>query len=426
MNIQSIYQCFLECTTVTTDSRETPKDALFVGLKGEHFNGNKYAKEALLRGCKYAIIDEAKYAEDDRFLLVDNALSTLQKLAHYHRSQMNLKVIGITGSNGKTTTKELIHKVLNKKYTTLATKKNFNNHIGLPLTLLELTQEHEFAIIEMGANHLYEIKQLCEIADPDFGLITNIGKAHLEGFGSYENIIKAKSELYDHVCSKNGIVFYNATNELLLKLTQERNCQTYSYGDAPMASCPGKITGTTPFLEVTTENTPIKTQITGKYNFENIMAGICLGKFFQVPLHDIATAIYNYIPENNRSQVIHTTTNEIILDAYNANPTSMVMALENFAELQREKKVAILGDMFELGAYSENEHQNIIDRLDHLNFDEVFLVGNEFSKIFPKTYSTFPDTEQIIAYLKQNPVKNSSVLIKGSRGMALEKIAPLL
>lgn len=425
-NLENIYNRFLKCKTVSIDSREIIKDSLFFSLKGTNFNGNHYAKEALEKGSKYAIVDEEKYVEDDRFILVDNALLTLQRLAYFHRSKMNQTVIGITGSNGKTTTKELIHQVLCKKYNTLATKKNYNNHIGVPLTLLELNKNHEFAIIEMGANHTEEIKNLCQIADPDYGLITNIGKAHLEGFGSYEKVIQAKSELYDHICSKKGTIFYNKDNSLLERLTKERNCITYTYGSNESADCRGEIIKSVPYLEIKTDNHNIKTQITGKYNFENILASICIGKYFQVPLENISKAIGNYVPENNRSQILQTEKNELILDAYNANPTSMNAALENFHKMNREQKAIILGDMFELGKYSKEEHQTIINKIKSLGFKYVYLVGTEFQKIKKDNYLAFRNTDDLISYIEQHPIVNYSVLIKGSRGIALEKVADYL
>jgi UDP-N-acetylmuramoyl-tripeptide--D-alanyl-D-alanine ligase len=425
-NIEDLYNLFLECKSITIDSREIIKDSLFFSLKGENFNGNKYAGEALKKGCRYAIVDEEKYVEDDRYILVDNALSILQKIANLHRLKMNPTVIGITGSNGKTTTKELIHQVISEKHITLATKKNYNNHIGVPLTLLELNKNHEFAIIEMGANHTGEIKSLCQIADPDYGLITNIGKAHLEGFGSYEKVIQAKSELYDHICSKKGTIFYNKDNSLLERLTKERNCITYTYGSNEPVECKGELMNSVPYLKIKTGNHNITTQITGKYNFENIMASVCIGKYFQVPVENISKAIENYIPENNRSQILQTEKNELILDAYNANPTSMNAALENFYEMNREQKAIILGDMFELGKYSQEEHIAIIKKLRKLGFHNVYLVGDEFQKVKHGDYPTFKHTEDLISYIRKHPITNCSVLIKGSRGMALEKLTTYL
>ena len=421
-----IYKRFLECNSISTDSREITDNSLFFSLKGENFNGNKYAKEALNKGCKYAVVDEEKYAEDERFILVDNTLKTLQELANIHRLKMNATVIGITGTNGKTTTKELVSKVISEKYITLATPKNYNNHIGVPLTLLQLDKNHEFAIIEMGANHINEINNLCQIAAPDYGLITNIGKAHLEGFGSYENVIQAKSELYDYVCANDGTIFFNKDNELLEELLQQRNCKTYSYGNSIHADCRGEIVNSVPFLEIKKDNTLIKSQITGKYNFENILAGICIGSFFQVSSKNIFSAIQNYIPENNRSQILTTDKNEIFLDAYNANPTSMHLALENFYEIKREKKVIILGDMFELGEFSAEEHNNIISKIHEYGFRNVYFVGKEFLKTKPQKYLAFQNTKELINYISEHPIADSSILIKGSRGMALEKLVEYL
>jgi len=426
MDIRNIYKRFLECDSISTDSRYSKDNSLFFSLKGENFNGNKYAKESLNKGCKYAIVDEAEYAADKRFILVDDTLKTLQELAKMHRLQMNATVIGITGTNGKTTTKEIVSRVLSEKYTTLGTPKNYNNHIGVPLTLLNLNKNHEFAVIEMGANHINEIKNLCQIAAPDYGLITNIGKAHLEGFGSFEKVIQAKSELYDYICASNGTVFINKDNELLETLVQQRNCSTYSYGSSIYADCRGKIINSVPFLEIKQDNTLIKSQMTGKYNFENILAGICIGTFFHVPSKNIYKAIQNYVPENNRSQILKTDKNEVFLDAYNANPTSMQLALENFHEIKRKKKVIILGDMFELGEFSLQEHNNIIRKIHEFGFRNVYLVGEEFLKTKPEKCLTFKNTEDLADHIKENPITDSSVLIKGSRGMALEKLVEYL
>ena len=421
-----IYKRFLECDSIATDSRDIADNSLFFSLKGENFNGNKYAKESLSKGSKYAIVDEAEHAVDERFILVDDTLKTLQELAKIHRLQMNATIIGITGTNGKTTTKEIVSRVLSEKYTTLSTPKNYNNHIGVPFTLLNLNKNHEFAVIEMGANHINEIKNLCHIAAPDYGLITNIGKAHLEGFGSYEKVIQAKSELYDYICASDGTVFFNKNNELLETLVQQRNCRTYSYGSSINADCKGEIINSVPFLEIKKDNTLIKSQMTGKYNFENILAGICMGTFFNVPSKNIYKAIHNYVPENNRSQILKTNKNEIFLDAYNANPTSMQLALENFYEIKRKKKVIILGDMFELGEFSKKEHNNIISKIHEFGFRNVYLVGEEFLKTKPENYLTFKNTESLADHIKENPITDSSVLIKGSRGMALEKLVEYL
>ena len=426
MDIKYIYKHFQECSAISTDSRNITDNSLFFSLKGENFNGNKYAKEALNKGCKYAIVDEAEYAVDKRFILVDDTLKTLQELGKMHRLQMNASVIGITGTNGKTTTKEIVGRVLSEKYAILATPKNYNNHIGVPLTLLNLNKNHEFAIIEMGANHINEIKNLCQLSAPDYGVITNIGKAHLEGFGSYEKVIQAKSELYDYVCANEGTVFFNKDNELLEKLLQQRNCRTYSYGSGINTYCRGEIVNSVPFLEIKNNNTLIKSQMTGKYNFENILAGICIGTFFNVPSKNIYKTIQNYVPENNRSQILRTDKNEIFLDAYNANPTSMQLALENFYDIKRRKKVIILGDMFELGKFSTQEHNNIISKIHEFGFQNVYLVGKEFSETKPKKYFVFQDTEDLMNYIKEHPITDSSILIKGSRGMALEKIVEYL
>ncbi|MGM0497917.1 MAG: UDP-N-acetylmuramoyl-tripeptide--D-alanyl-D-alanine ligase [Bacteroidota bacterium] len=426
MDINYIYNRFLECDSISIDSRDIINNSLFFSLKGENFNGNKYAEEALSKGCKYAVVDEEEYAVDERYILVDDTLLALQKLGKMHRLQMEATVVGITGTNGKTTTKELVNRVLSEKYVVLATPKNYNNHIGVPLTLLQLNKKHEFAIIEMGANHLHEIKTLCQIAAPDYGVITNIGKAHLEGFGSYEKVIQAKSELYDYICGNNGTIFFNKDNQLLEKLVQQKGCSSFSYGISVSADCRGEIISSVPFLEIRKDNELIKSNMTGKYNFENILAGICIGYFFQVPSKDIFKAIQNYVPENNRSQILKTDKNEIFLDAYNANPTSMHLALENFFEIKRDKKVIILGDMFELGKYSEQEHMDVIKIIHEFGFENVYLVGKEFLNTKAKKYLTFQHTQDLIDYIKEHPITDSSILIKGSRGMALEKLTEYL
>jgi len=422
MDLQAIYQRFLECTSISIDSRNIEKKAMFFALKGEHFNGNQFAGHALARGARYAVVDDKQYADDPGCILVDDTLQTLQELANRHRRQLDARVIAITGSNGKTTTKEIIYRVLSQKYACLATSKNYNNHIGVPLTLLQLTPHHQFAVVEMGANHPGEIALLCNLAEPDYGIITNIGKAHLEGFGSFEGVIRAKNELYEYVCSHEGIIFYHSDNQLLSRLLEEKNCQLVDYGTSPDAYCSGKILANTPYLKLRADGSVIETHLIGEYNFENLLAAICVGKHMKVDNAAMDEAIRHYVPSDNRSQVLQKGSNEIILDAYNANPTSMKAALENFRRLNRHHKVLILGDMFELGSYSEEEHRNIVNLLIDKGFEQVFLIGEMFYRQAQGTFQAFRSSEEFIRWLSHHPLEHASILIKGSRGMALENI----
>jgi len=433
MNVKDLYSIFQFHFNIITDSRKEIKNSIFFALKGEKFNGNEFAEVAINQGCSYAIIDEKKYQKDLRFILVDNVLETLQVLAKYHRSQLNIPVIGITGTNGKTTTKEFIKSILCKKYNTLATSGNLNNHIGVPLTLLSITKETEIAIIEMGANHIGEITELCEIAQPNFGIITNIGKAHLEGFGSIEGIIETKKALYDYLENHSGVAFVNYKDETLKELS--KNIPQITYGCAQHADFNGNLIESNPFLTIEwdignakTLSNRIQTKIIGDYNFDNIMASIAIGSFFNVPVDDIKNALESFEPSGNRSQLINTSTNVVILDAYNANPTSMNASIINFSRMDYKEKVAIIGDMFELGKESSTEHQIVLDLLKDQSFNQVILVGNTFSLLTkdPSAFICFKDVEEAYQYLKENPIKNSSVLIKGSRGVRLEKIVELL
>ncbi|MBS3769219.1 MAG: UDP-N-acetylmuramoyl-tripeptide--D-alanyl-D-alanine ligase [Bacteroidales bacterium] len=427
MQIRKIYKQFLSCSTITMDSRDVPPQSLFFALKGENFNGNRFAGEALSKGARYALVDEEQYARDDRFILVNDVLQTMQELATYHREQLKVQVIGITGTNGKTTTKALIKQILARTYNTIATEKNYNNHIGLPFTLLKMNAEHQIAVLEMGANHPGEIKFLCEIAKPDFGLITNIGKAHLEGFGSYEGVIRTKNEMYEYVDSNNGTIFYNSDNELLKDLLKNKTCRKIDYGTSDNAYCAGKIVSSDPYITFRVKGLPlIRSNLIGNYNFENLLAGVCLGKYFKVPPEQISEAVAGYTPDNNRSQVIQKASNEIILDAYNANPTSMKAAINNFSQLQRKNKALILGDMFELGEFSDEEHQNIISLVNRHSFSAVFYIGPVFRANAGSNHYTFHTTPDFIEWLKGNPLKNFTILIKGSRGMALEEIISYL
>lgn len=433
--IEVLYTHFLKYPLVCTDTREIKPGALFFALKGDNFNANEFAEKALEMECSIAIIDEAKYKKDDRYFLVDDVLSTLQQLANHHRQQLKIPVIGITGTNGKTTSKELLFAVLSEKYKVLATKGNLNNHIGVPLTLLSITDEHEIAIIEMGANHQGEIAMLCKIAEPAFGMITNIGKAHLEGFGGPEGVIIAKNEMYQFIQQKSGKLFVNADNELLKKLSE--NMDRVTFGTTNEVDYVGSFVESNPFVKLKckakTDTTPldekptINTQLVGKYNFENILAAACIGNYFDVSEQQIKTGLEKYVPSNNRSQVMQTKNNLLLLDAYNANPSSMNAAIENFAQMNQPNKMVILGDMLELGDDSEKEHAAIVNLLKQKNILSVLLVGNYFTEAGKAiNATTFANSDQVFEYLQQHPIKNTTILIKGSRGIKLEKVVEAL
>ena len=398
-------------------------------LKGENFNGNAFAAEALNKGAAFAVIDESAFATDGRMILVDNVLLCLQQLANYHRNQLGLPILAITGTNGKTTTKELITAVLSKKFKVESTKGNLNNHIGVPLTLLSMTKNTEFGVVEMGANHPGEIKTLCEIANPDFGLITNIGKAHLEGFGSFEGVIRTKSEMYDFIRYKGGKCFLNAENPILVK--QAEGIEQIRYGTSTSYFMPGEIASTGNYLVTKALFSKgwlyLNSKLVGDYNFENLLAAACIGKYFGIDPLLIQEAIADYTPSNNRSQLIQKEKNTIIMDAYNANPTSMLAALSNFASIRHDSKCIILGDMLELGESSAEEHQKIADFIETQNFAEVFLVGPQFKNtVNIKEKKKFDQVELLSNYLKTQPIENKLILIKGSRGIHLEKILELL
>jgi len=427
--IKHLYKIYLKYPEVTTDSRNIPNDSIFFALKGENFNGNDFAREALKKGAVFAIVDEAVADTENRIIRVDDVLETLQALAKFHRKLLGLKVIGITGTNGKTTTKELVQCVLKKKYNSYATIGNLNNHIGVPLTLLSLTKAHDIAVVEMGANHIGEIAQLCEIALPDFGIITNIGKAHLEGFGGFQGVIQTKTELYRFVRNSGGKIFINKDNELLL--SHADGIETVSYGKSEPADCIGEFVKDFPHLDLKClfkgKSQLIKSQLVGRYNFENVLAAICIGNYFDVPISDIQVAIETYKPTNNRSQIVQTENNTLILDAYNANPSSMNAAIENFASGDFKNKVLLLGDMAELGVESRAEHMAILELLQSLAFDKVILIGPEFA--YANLSFGYPATEdmaQLKELLKNNRFKEATILIKGSRKMQLEQITPLL
>ena len=425
MNLSALYQIFLDCQLVTTDSRNCPEGSLFIALKGESFNGNAFAGKALETGCAYAIIDEPEYAVegDQRYILVDNCLQTLQQLANYHRRQLGTRVIGITGTNGKTTTKELISAVLSQSHNILYTLGNLNNHIGVPSTLLRLKAEHDLAVIEMGANHPGEIKFLSEIAEPDCGIITNVGKAHLEGFGSFEGVIKTKGELYDFLRKKEGsTVFIHHDNAYLMNIAGGLNLIPYGTEDDLYVN--GRITGNSPYLTFewkagkAGETYQVQTQLIGEYNFPNALAAITIGLFFGVEAAKINEALAGYTPQNNRSQLKKTNDNTLIIDAYNANPTSMMAALQNFRNMEVPHKMLLLGDMRELGAESAAEHQKIADYIKECDFEEVWLVGEQFAAA-EHSFKTYPNVQEVIKELETNKPKGYTILKKGSNGIKL-------
>ena len=428
-SINHLYAIFLEHPVVSTDSRQIIPGSLFFALKGDSFNGNKFAAGALDLGAAYAVIDEAEYALDERFIVVDNVLETLQELACHHRMQFDIPVIAITGTNGKTTTKELTCAVLSEKYKTLATKGNLNNHIGVPLTLLKLTNKTEIALIEMGANHPGEIDFLCRIAQPGFGLITNIGKAHLEGFGGYEGVIRTKTELYRFLKEKNGTVFLNNQDKLLGEHAIGMN--TVTYGTIP--ANPGTaLTTSDPLVTLYLrfrdgQELTIETKLYGRYNETNILAAASVGLHFGLSPGQIKAALEAYEPDNNRSQVTRTETNLLILDAYNANPSSMEAALYNFAASGYPEKAVILGDMLELGASADEEHLHIMELTDRLGLTRVFLIGPVFTRLNTRRETMcFHDSELARMWLEHHRVTNSTILIKGSRGIRLEKVVDVL
>lgn len=426
---QELYKHYLKHPKISTDSRKDVKDTIFFALRGDNFNGNKYAKSAIENGAKIAVIDDPSFMEGDQYFVVDDCLQALQELAIYHRKQHMIPLVAITGSNGKTTTKELIASVLETTHNIIFTKGNLNNHIGVPLSVLEIDDSTEIAIIEMGANHIGEIQNLCEIAQPDFGIITNIGKAHIEGFGSFEGVIQAKSELYDYINSKQGILFVNNDDDLLVKLAD--GTSQIHYGTNDKASLSGKLVSTQPVIELKWKYRDKEYRCTsnlyGSYNFYNIITAIAVGLKFNVNPKNINDGIRTYIPENNRSQRIKTTDNQIYLDAYNANPSSMEAAILNFIEQKAEHPWMILGDMFELGHISYYEHKRIIDLLKQLSISNVIFIGEEFYRLKEEhPFLFFKDTKSVKDYLSKNKIENSTILIKGSRGMELEQLVELL
>ena len=434
--IEKLYSIFLKHPLVCTDTRDIKPGSIFFALKGGNFNGNQFAEKAIEMGCAYAVIDEKEFQKNENYFLVDDVLKALQQLANHHRKQLNIPVIGITGSNGKTTSKELVNAVLSKKYKVLATVGNLNNHIGVPLTLLSITKEHEMAIVEMGANHQGEIAELCTIAEPDFGIITNIGKAHLEGFGGIEGVKKGKSELYKYIQSKSGKLFVHGDDDVLLELAS--STEKVTYGTKKLYDIVGAIAENTSefisFQWATRYNAVnikkselVPTQLVGIYNYYNLLCAACVGHYFKVEDELINQALKEYAPSNNRSQLHKTKSNTLILDYYNANPSSMSLAIENFASLNQPNKMVILGDMLELGSESEKEHDAIVTLLQQKNISNALLVGplfiNAGKKVNAKTFSTSDD---VVEFLKQNKIADSTILIKGSRGIKLEKVVEVL
>ncbi len=425
MSIEELYKIYEQFPAVQTDSRSLQKDEIFFALKGPNFNGNDFAKKALELGAAYVVADEDLDFKDNRIIKVEDVLQTLQQLAKYHREQFKIPFIAITGSNGKTTTKELIHAVLSTTYKTYTTKGNLNNHIGIPLTILKIKRDAEMAVIEMGANHLNEIADYCVYAKPLYGLITNIGKAHLEGFGGVENVKKGKGELFDYLKTHDGTAFVNTDDKAVFDLgKQVKNVVFYG---THSETTKGKVVMNDPFIEVEIEGESplqIRTNLVGAYNLPNVLAAVCVGKYFAVNEQKVKKAILGYHPSNSRSQLIKIDSNTIILDAYNANPGSMKVAIENFANMQGDKKILLLGSMMELGNDSKKEHKEIISLIDAYKWEAVVLVGENFSSI-PNNYINFENSMEAGDWLKATNPKDSLILIKGSRSMQMEKVLSL-
>jgi UDP-N-acetylmuramoyl-tripeptide--D-alanyl-D-alanine ligase len=423
MKIEELYKIFQASKGISTDTRKIKEGSIFFALRGERFNANEFSEKSLESGALYAVIDDPAYCKDERFILTDNVLTTLQDLARFHRDQLNIPVVGLTGSNGKTTSKELLNAVLSQKFKTYATKGNLNNHIGVPLTLLEIDSSYEIAVVEMGANHLGEVALLCSIAKPTHGFITNIGKAHIGTFGGFENIIRGKSELYQHLIVNNGTVFINSTSEILANMSKRFARPVLYPQKGDYYEC--NLIGADPFVSLQAENGEvIQTNLIGAYNFENIAAALCIGKFFGVDPIKANSAVAEYTPVNMRSQVVTKGSNTIILDAYNANPSSMKAAIENMSAMKAERKVLILGDMFELEGEAEKEHQQLGKLIQQLEFNEVYLCGNliKVAQLEVPSARHFSTRDDLIANLKENHFSNATILVKASRGIGLETI----
>lgn len=428
MSITDLYELFIQQPLVTTDSRHCPKGSLFFALRGERFDGNQYAEKALAAGCAYAIIDNPACYIDERTILVDDVLKTLQQLAHRHRKMIGLPIIGITGTNGKTTTKELVAAVLSSKFNVLYTEGNFNNQIGVPLTLLRLTYEHEMAVIEMGASHPGDIKELVDIVQPDYGLITNVGCAHLEGFGSPEMVLRTKGELYDYIRRSHGAVFIKREDAALQSIA--KGIEQITYGQAEDAFAWGRVASCDPYLTLDWKQQgkihTVETHLIGRYNLDNVLAAVAVGRHFKIPAERISRAIAAYEPTNHRSQLKRTGRNELVIDAYNANPSSMRVALENFAAMKGSPKAVILGDMKELGPGSRQLHAEVVRQIQACGFDRVLLCGEQFSEVAPAGCETFPSGDALMAYLQAHPLEGYHVLIKGSHSMGLERVVTCL
>lgn len=434
MDTKQLYSLYLQCgKQATTDSRNCPDGSIFFALKGDSFDGNKFAKAALDKGCAYAVVDEKEYTDeaDSRFILVDDVLTTFKELARHHRSQFDIPVIGITGTNGKTTTKELIAAVLSENYNVMYTQGNFNNDVGVPKTLLTLTNDHDIAVVEMGASHPGDIKKLVDYVEPTCGMITNVGRAHLQGFGSFEGVMNTKGELYDYLAANNGLVFINADNEHLIKMASQRDInRLITYGKDEACDVWGNVIACEPFLrfqwrKADTEWHEISSHLIGAYNIDNMLAAITIGLHFGIEPQQIDHALENYIPSNNRSQYEQTADNSLIVDAYNANPSSMMAALQNFSITKAKNKMAILGDMRELGEVSHEEHQKIVDFIASTDIEQVWLVGNEFKQT-DCNYRKFDDVEEVKAAIAEQKPKNHCILIKGSNGIKLFQLPELL
>lgn len=432
--IEQIYQHYIKSHTISTDSRNITEGCVFVALKGERFDGNDFAYQVASENVASCVIADRKdLPSHERIFIVDDSLAALQELARLHREKCNIPVIGITGTNGKTTTKELVAAVLSEKKRIIYTQGNFNNHLGVPLTLLRIKPETEMAVVEMGANHPGEIAQLCNIAKPDYGIVTNIGRAHIEGFGSYEGIIKTKNELYEYI-KENGTIqkskaFVNSNNELLVKLTKEMDCVYYgstddcnTYENIAVGS---KAASSSPYLVVNWDGIEIKTNLVGDYNLENVMAAIAVGSYFNIEKKLIVKALENYLPSNNRSQYIKSSKNEIVMDAFNANPTSMAASIRNFRNISNGNSLLILGDMKELGNESEKEHRIIIDIINELKFEDVILVGDEFKKVNTK-FQSFSNIDDLIKHIDMNSISGKNILVKGSHSIHLERLINIL
>lgn len=427
METAALYNLFLQYPSVTTDSRICPKDSIFFALKGDRFNGNLFAEKAIEAGCAYAVVDEEPEKENDRIILVKDALHSLQKLANWHRKKLKIPIIGITGTNGKTTTKELVAVALSKEFKVAYTQGNLNNHIGVPLTLLSMNRSHEIGVVEMGASHPGDIKELCEIAEPNYGIVTNVGKAHMEGFGSFENLVATKCELYDFIREGKGKVFVNKDNPILYEQTEGMDRILYGKND-PSLFASGSIANATPFLEFDwsffDNSYRVKTRLVGEFNFDNAIAAVAVSKFFGINAEQISAALEEYEPTNLRSQFKRTEKNDLIIDAYNANPISMKAALEFFSSIPSSlSKMVILGEMKELGESSDEEHEKIVQLLKQQPYDKVYLVGSAFNKCTSEneSFRLFDDVDLLIETLKKKPVSNHYILLKGSHSVHLEK-----